>query len=87
MGNLNARCLRNKLLNVQNSILDHDLDMLAITETWPRSDLSDQVFVREAIPKGYRLRSAPRIHGQGGGVAIIYKDFLSVTQRASHDYF
>ena len=69
--------MRNKTLDISEHILEHDVDIMAITETWLRQ--SDNVKIQETIPHGYKFLHQPR-GGKtfGGGLALFYKDNLHV---------
>ena len=53
MGILNARSVCNKALAIMNLVLDNDLDILAITETWLRN--GDTATPAELKPPGYEF--------------------------------
>ena len=52
-------------------ILENDLDILSITETWLKSD--DSFSVSNIIPPGFSILSCPRLCKRGGGVAVVIK--------------
>ena len=72
---LNARSIRNKSLSIKDMIVEYDIDVLALTETWLRSDDSDDHIIQNICPTGYELYSVPR-GSKGGGVALLYKKLL-----------
>ena len=59
-------------------IEDNDLDILAITETWPSTD--DSVSTGHITPAGYQLLHVQRTYGTGGHVAVIYKSTFVTRQ-------
>ena len=73
LGLLNARSVRNKSLSTADLIIDRKLDILAITETWLKGDITDNVIVGELVPSGYSILSVPRTDRVGGGVALIFR--------------
>ena len=75
---VNSRSVLNKYLNLQTYIIDHNIDICGVTETWlPHDDLD---VARLIPPPGYNIISAPRKTGnKGGGVAIIYRNHLNIT--------
>ena len=63
------------------SILDNDIDILFLTESWLRPH-GDEAKCVAWTPSGYSLKSFPR-PSWGGGLAIIYRDSLSLHLAAS----
>src|SRR5271156_2039631 len=60
---------------VVDFILEHELDILCITEKWLQSD--DSFTANHVTPSGYSIVSSPRLNRRGGGIAVIIKnDFL-----------
>ena len=51
---LNARSVRNKATDVGEYILDNDVDILALTETWLKDD--DNVIQGNCTPAGYTFQ-------------------------------
>ena len=72
---LNTRSLCNKTLQVKDYVVENDIDLLAITETWLLDQ--DSHTTRELCPTGYMLHSVPR-GSRGGGVALLSKKALKV---------
>ena len=70
---LNALSIRQKTLLGKDYIVEHDIDFLAITETWLCNDVSDHFYCRDICPEGYRIEQIPRNYARGGGVALVYK--------------
>ena len=66
-------------------IVEQDLDILAITESWMRGDITDQVTISELVPNGYLIKSIPR-QSRGGGVAIIFKSYLQIKFKLNNKY-
>ena len=69
----NVRSVKNKALSLKDYTVEHDLDFLALTETWLHSGESDSLFVGELCPKGYIFPRTPRENSRGGGVGILVK--------------
>ena len=76
---MNARSVRNKTLIIKDFVVDNNVDVLAITETWLRS--GDDVIIGELIPSGYCLSECPRVGGAGGGVGLLYKKGIKMKTR------
>ena len=86
---LNARSIRNKTLIIKDFVVDYDVDIAAITETWLR-DNGDDLIIRELCPTGYKLVHKPRISCTGGGVGFLYKEnigFEHITYHSEFRYF
>ena len=54
------------------------IDILALTETWLRPGNCDDLEVGILCPNGYRFLHAPRTHGRGGGVGLLFKYTLRI---------
>ncbi len=70
-GFINIRSLSTKALLISEMILEHNLDMTGLCETW----LKPNVFLplNEASPPDYTNSHAARATKQGGDVALIVK--------------
>ena len=83
---LNARSIRNKTLIIKDFVVDYDVDITAITETWLR-DNGDDLIIRELCPTGYKLVHKPRISCTGGGVGFLYKENIAIEHITYHSEF
>ena len=77
VGVWNARSAVNKALEVNEMIVERDLDVLCLTETWLREE-GDDVSTGEMTPPGFSFLHRPRVSGRGGGVALIFRQHLNV---------
>ena len=75
LGYLNCQSVRNKANEVLEFIIDNEIDICALAETWLSSNTGDQRQITEMTPAGYSLTHMPR-KGRGGGVGVILKDTL-----------
>ena len=74
---INARSILSNKYVIQHHIIFHDIDLLAITESWLREDEVDEI-LREVCPAGYVSLQKPRVGRRGGGVAIICRDCIRI---------
>ena len=80
----NVRSARNKTSQIANYIIDHDIDIMALTESWLSTD--DLVHISDMTPSGYSLVQKPRTDRPGGGIALIFKTHLKIKQLTSLDH-
>tara|TARA_B110000881_G_scaffold40031_1_gene32496 strand:+ start:158 stop:3112 length:2955 start_codon:yes stop_codon:yes gene_type:complete len=73
----NAQSIGNKTTTICEYLLDKDVDILVITETWLAED--DPVTIGECTPTGYSFFSFPRPGDEHGGIAFISKSCLKLS--------
>lgn len=71
---MNARSVVNKVQPLENLLLLHEPDIVAITETWLSSDILDHEFT----PPSYSVIRKDRL-SRGGGVALLIRRSISYT--------
>jgi len=71
-GLINARSISNKTETVVDFVLQHNLDVLCITETWLQSN--DNFTTSNVTLTGFNIISNPRLNKRGGGVSVIIKN-------------
>ncbi|GFS01224.1 reverse transcriptase-like protein [Elysia marginata] len=76
IGLLNTRSCRNKTYEIQDIILEEELDILCLTETW-LSEAGDENIIADLTPPGFSTRSFTRTVRRGGGVAFVYRSNLT----------
>jgi hypothetical protein len=84
VGVWNARSMNNKMTSICDLIIDNELDILVVTESWLRGDLRDDSAIADlncTLPD-YRFCHLPR-SSRGGGVGVIYRSALKVTLNSS----
>ena len=59
-------------------VVDNDIDIMALAETWLRPGNTNDVEVGTLCPTGYRFLHVPRSHSRGGGVGVLFKDNLNI---------
>ena len=72
IGYINAQSSRNKVHELSDLIIDTNLDMLFITESW-LSPNGDEAIIKSLTPPNYSCKSFPRETRQGGGIAVIFR--------------
>ncbi|CAB4027441.1 Hypothetical predicted protein, partial [Paramuricea clavata] len=77
---LNARSIKNKTLQIKDYIVDNDIDIMALTETWIKGHENCEFATRDICPSGYVFSHVPREFGSGGGVGIIFKHSLKIKE-------
>ena len=79
---INAGSIKNKYLYLNDYIVTHNFDIVAICETWLGSSDYDDTCVNGLLPDTYRIHRVDRDDGRrGGGVALIYKESLSIKSK------
>jgi exonuclease III len=87
MGLLNAQSVRNKLDIIRDLIIEHDLDILALNETWITTAEKDKSFEKGLSLPGYKPFLVPRKGNKGyGGVGILYKASMDIASKSSTDF-
>lgn len=81
---INCESCNNKTTDLVDYIIDQDLDICCLTETWLQVD--DSVTPRDLCPEGYDIISVPRPVRRGGGVAVIYNKTLGVKAKESNSF-
>jgi hypothetical protein len=83
VASLNANSIVRKGPLIRDVVETHQLDLLAVCETWIADDDPDAVKL-DAVPAGFRVTHQPRptatINKRGGGLCVIHRDSLIVKQ-------
>ena len=62
---LNVISVKNKAMIMKDYVVDNDIDIMALAETWLRPGNTNDVEVGTLCPTGYRFLHVPRSHFQG----------------------
>ena len=81
-GFINIRSLTNKTLLVNDLILEHNIDMLGLCETWLKP--GEVLPLIEASPPGFANSHIARMTKNGGGVGLIFNSNLGLLQDQKH---
>ena len=76
---INIQSIGNKTNKIRNLIVDQNLDICMMTETWLSGNVSDNSKINEMTPKSHKFFHIPRINKRGGGVGILVKKIYKVT--------
>ena len=68
---LNAQSVRNTTLDICDYIMQANVDLLFLCETWLRP-VGDEADCVALTPPGFCLKSLPRQSGTGGGLAVLH---------------
>ena len=75
---INAHSITSKVDQFQQELIELNVDMCGITETWLKHDDID-TNVKEIPPPGYKILSTPRKTNQtGGGITLVYRDNYNI---------
>ena len=73
---LNAQSVRNKALDICDYIMQANVDLVFLSETWLRP-VGDEADCAALTPPGFCLKSLPRQSGTGGGLAVLHRTSLT----------
>ena len=62
----------NKTNLLTDYFIEHDFDLIALTETWLSATDKHNKIIGELCIPGYDMCHVPRPNGTGGGIALIY---------------
>ena len=81
---INCRSVANKSTELQVELVQNRIDICSLTESWIRD--GDTAAETQICPPGYKAISVPRSNRQGGGIAIVYRDFITIQRSNTYDY-
>ena len=81
---VNFQSVVNKTADLQHDLIENTFTLCALTENWIRQD--DDVTSVQLCPPGFKVISISRKDKTGGGIAVVYKDTITVRSRATHSY-
>ena len=71
----NCRSACNKTNDIHELIIDTNIDILCLTETWIKEN-ADESIIKALTPDSYICKSYPRLNRKGGGLAIVFRNSL-----------
>ena len=82
-GNVNAMSFNNKSHSILETVLDHKLDTLLITETWINDEKAD--VLGDLNSNGYTFKNFPREDCRGGGIGLLSSDYLQINNLSHYN--
>ena len=82
---MNCQSIRNKTSLVMDHLIEHNIDIAVLTETWLAAGNRDLPIIGELELPGYNLYHQPR-QQRGGGVGVIINSAFKVTVQNSPIY-
>ena len=81
VGCLNVQSARNKADLIRDIVINHDIDILSLTETWLTTNDKDDLNVKGLSLSGYEFNHTPR-HGNYGyrGVGVLHKASMKIVK-------
>ena len=80
----NSRSLCNKTFGVTEFLKETSCNICFITEAWLK--LKDTRTLSEIKDGGYKVKFQPRKGKRGGGVCVLYKDFIDLDKCKTNSY-
>ena len=75
---VNARSIKGKSSELLQHVLETNIDLCVISETWLKAD-GDDVIRGELLQEGFCFNDVPREDRKGGGLALLYRNNLKVS--------
>ena len=82
---LNCRSAVNKMQTIQAEIINNNIDICALTETW-FSEEENEVLSHRLCPSGYKCISVPCKGHKGGGIALVHRANLHIEKSTPYEY-
>ena len=81
---VNCSSIVNKTSDFKVELMEHNLDVCALTETWIRE--GDDTTTIQLCPDGYSSVSIPRDGRIGGGIAIVHRSDITLRSKSVYNY-
>ena len=79
MGCLNVQSARNKADLIRDIVINHDIDILSLTETWLNTKDKESLPVKGLSLPGYEFNHTPRHGNHGyGGIGVLQKASMQI---------
>jgi len=75
IGLVNVRSVKNKDIWLKHQLIDEEIDICVITETWLNDSNAEWITSTELNKDGFKMLNSFRRDGRrGGGISLVYKD-------------
>ena len=81
---VNCCSIVNKTSDIKVELMEHNLDICALTETWIRE--GDNTTAIQLCMDGYSSVSIPREGRIGGGIAIVHRSDITLRSKSVYNY-
>lgn len=83
---INTQSASNKADLLTDYIIEHDLDIVCLTETWLSNAEKHRKIIADLTLPGYKFQHAPRLNRTGGGVAVIHRESVNLVTSSIHTF-
>ena len=80
---LNTRSVRNKAIIVKDYVVENNIDLVGLTETWLKPGVADAAKIEDLKPNGYKLPHEARKKKRAGGVGILHRSNIDIATKES----
>ena len=81
---INIQSVGNKTNKIKNLIVDQEIDICMLTETWLRNNISDCSKIHDMTPDTHDFYHIPRESKIGGGVGILANKLYKISIVNNH---
>ena len=81
----NCRSIVNKTNEIKLEIINKNLDICALTETW-LCEQDKNVLTIHSCPPGYKAISIPWLDCRGAGIGLIYRNSINVSLNSTYNF-
>ena len=81
---INCHSILNKTADFKVELIEHNLDVCALTETWIKE--GDDTMAIQLCPDGYCSMSIPRAGRTGGSIVIVHKSDITLKSKTIYNY-
>ncbi len=79
IGLVNIRSFKNKDIWLKQELVEQDIDLCVVTETWLRNSDEQWIEGTELNKDGFKMQNTSRQDGRiGGGITLVYRDVYNI---------